>query len=197
MIDFNLWPTISFVLVMLSWLVFAAVFLARKKPKEVTESKRASQSIVGVSLQGLSYAIVWTMHRPFFSPIFRVNRVVEILLAAATAIIAFGSVWIVTSAVHTLGKEWSVTARLVEGHELATRGVYRFIRHPIYSGMLGMLLATGLAISSWISLLVAVLVFLIGTNIRVRIEERLLLEEFGPRFEEYRKQVAALIPGVY
>ena len=101
------------------------------------------------------------------------------------------------SAVRVLGKEWSVTARLVEGHKLATRGPYRFMRHPIYTGMLGMLLATGLAISNWFSLLAAIVIFLIGTIIRVRSEERLLREEFGSQFEDYARRVAALLPGVY
>ena len=153
--------------------------------------------MIGVVLQGLSYVIVWSVHRRFFSPIFRVNRVLEVILALITAVIAFGSVWIVMAAVRTLGKEWSVTARLVEGHKLATDGPYRFVRHPIYIGMLGMLLATGLAISHWAALIAALVIFFIGTIIRVRSEERLLREQFGAEFDQYKRQVVALIPGLY
>jgi protein-S-isoprenylcysteine O-methyltransferase Ste14 len=196
-LDLNLWPTIAFASVMFAWFAFVAVFLIRKKPEATSESKRDRESVIGVVLQGLAYAIVWTIHRHFFTPILLVSKGLEIILAVVTAVIAFGSVWIVMSAVGTLGKEWSVTARLVEGHRLATAGPYRFIRHPIYTGMLGMLLATGLAISHGASLLIAVVVFFTGTIIRMRVEERLLREQFGQEFEDYRKQVAALIPGIF
>jgi protein-S-isoprenylcysteine O-methyltransferase Ste14 len=63
--------------------------------------------------------------------------------------------------------------------------------------MLGMLIATGLAVSHGIVLVAAIVVFAIGTWIRVRIEERLLRETFGPQFEEYARRVPAVIPGIF
>jgi protein-S-isoprenylcysteine O-methyltransferase Ste14 len=120
------------------------------------------------------------------------------MAAAVLAVVAaIASLWLVTSAVKTLGKEWSITARLVEGHKLATTGPYAYVRHPIYTGMLGMLIATGLAISHWLALLAALLVFFIGTIIRVRSEDRLLHEAFGEQFENYARRVPAIVPGIY
>jgi protein-S-isoprenylcysteine O-methyltransferase Ste14 len=110
---------------------------------------------------------------------------------------AIGSVWLITAAVKILGKEWSLTARLVEGHKLATSGPYAYVRHPIYTGMLGMLVATGLAYSHWLTLLAAVVVFFIGTIIRMRSEEKLLREAFGEQFENYAHRVPAIVPGLY
>jgi len=196
-LNLEILPTLVFVLVMCAWFAFVAVFFFRKKSGKAPERKRDRDSILGVALQGLAYAVVWSIHRALFSPILHAGKTVEVVLAIITVTIAFGSVWIVMSAVRALGKEWSVTARLIEGHELATRGPYRFMRHPIYAGMLGMLLATGLAISHWLSLLVAIVIFFIGTIIRVRSEERLLREEFGAQFEDYARRVAAMLPGVY
>jgi protein-S-isoprenylcysteine O-methyltransferase Ste14 len=60
--------------------------------------------------------------------------------------------------------------------------------------MLGMLLATGLAVSRWIGLGFAILVFAIGTFIRVSREERLLREMFGREFDDYAQRVRAVIP---
>ena len=60
--------------------------------------------------------------------------------------------------------------------------------------MLGMLLATGLAVSHWIGLASAMVVFGIGTFIRVRSEEKLLREVFGHEFDEYKRSVPAVIP---
>jgi len=140
-ITFDFIPTLVFAVVMLCWFVFAGTFLLRNKPPSPPDQKREPASLLGVALQGLSYAIVWVVHRPMFTP--PVSSFVVAIVASVIAVVAaIGSVWLVTVALKTLGKEWSLTARLVEGHQLATAGPYAYVRHPIYTGMLGMLLAT-------------------------------------------------------
>lgn len=190
-------PMLVLVLVILCWLAFAGVFFFRKQPEAATEQKRETASIPGVLLQAAAFAIVWSVRRPMFSPVVSFGKTLEIILAVGTVAVACGSVGIVLAAVRTLGKEWSITARLLEGHKLATQGPYRLVRHPIYSGLFGMLLATGLAISHWFGLLIAIAVFFSGTIIRVRSEEKLLREQFGPEFEAYVARVPAMLPGIY
>jgi len=148
-------------------------------------------------IQGLSFGIVWGAHRPYFTPIARTQSKVEILISVVAIAVAFGSVGFVMAAVRALGKEWSLTARVVEGHKLATHGPYSFVRHPIYTGMLGMLLSTGLAMSYWPALAISIGVFFIGTIIRMRIEEGLLREMFGVEFDDYARRVSAIVPGIY
>jgi protein-S-isoprenylcysteine O-methyltransferase Ste14 len=63
--------------------------------------------------------------------------------------------------------------------------------------MFGMLIATGLTASPLLPLLAAAAVFLLGTWIRVRIEERLLRATFGSRFDDYARKVPALIPSLW
>jgi protein-S-isoprenylcysteine O-methyltransferase Ste14 len=63
--------------------------------------------------------------------------------------------------------------------------------------MLGMLIATGLAMEHWIATIVAIVIFVIGLLIRVRSEEKLLRAAFGQEFEEYAKRVSAVLPGIY
>ncbi|HEY0323277.1 MAG TPA: isoprenylcysteine carboxylmethyltransferase family protein [Pyrinomonadaceae bacterium] len=192
-------PTIVFAVVILCWMTFAAVFIFRKKPAATAavERKRERASILGIVIQGLSYSLVWGVRRPYFSPIVRMSRPLEIALAVLTITLAVGSVWFVMAAVRTLGRQWSFAARVVEGHKLVTEGPYRIVRNPIYTGMLGMLIATGLAMSHWAGLLLGVIVFLAGTLIRVHSEEKLLREEFGQEFEDYSSRVPAIIPGIY
>ena len=196
-LTFELLPTLVFVVVVVCWFVFAGVFLLRKQPASLPDERRERGSLIGVALQGLSYAVVWGMRRPAFTPIFLHSRPLAVAAGGLAIVAAVGSVWLVTNAVRTLGKEWSVTARLVQGHTLATSGPYAYVRHPIYTGMLGMLVATGLAVSYWIALLAALIVFFIGTIIRVRSEERLLRCAFGEQFENYARRVSAIIPGLY
>ena len=196
-IDLEFLPTFVFGTILLCWLTFAGIFLFRRKPPAAPESKRASGSLFGVALQGLAYAIVWAVRRHSFTPLFRMGRPFEIGLAIITVGLAVGSLWLVMVAVRTLGKEWSVTARLVEGHKLITSGPYRRVRNPIYTAMCGMLLATGLAISHWVALPVALVVFAIGTHLRIQSEEKLLREAFGPEFESYAHNVPAVIPNLF
>jgi len=111
-----------------------------------------------------------------------------------TILLAVTSVLFCAAAIRTLGRQWSLAARVVEGHKLVTQGPYSIVRNPIYTGMFGMLLATGLAVSHWIGLTLAVVMFAIGTFIRVHSEERLLREMFGIEFDEYARRVRAVIP---
>lgn len=192
-IQLNFWPTLAFVVMMLSWLAFVLTFVFHKKPPSPPDKKRDPSSITGIVLQGVSYGIVWSIRRTWFTPMFP-NRSLEIGLAVLTMVLAVWSVWFCSAAIRTLGEQWSLAARVIEGHKLVTKGLYSIVRNPIYTGMLGMLLATGLAVSHWIGIVIAIVIFAIGTFIRVRSEERLLREMFGPEFDAYARKVPAVIP---
>jgi protein-S-isoprenylcysteine O-methyltransferase Ste14 len=191
------WPTLVFVVVMAAWFVFAGVFLiflTRKKPPSAPDRKRERTSIIGIVLQALSYSVVWSVRRTSFTPIVGMRKSLEIALAILTMALAVSSVWFVSAAVRTLGKQWSLAARVLEGHKLITAGPYNVVRNPIYTGMFGMLLATGLAVSHWIGLVIAIIVFATGTAVRVHSEEKLLREAFGEEFETYARKVPAVVP---
>lgn len=193
------WPTLTFGVVMASWFVFVAVFLVflRQKPPSAPDSKREPTSIIGIALQGVGYAVVGSVHRPGFTPIFALGKSFEIAAALLAMAVAIGSVWFVSAAVRTLGTQWSLAARVLEGHKLIISGPYNVVRNPIYAGMFGMLLATGLAISHWIGLIIGVVVFIIGTAVRVHSEEKLLREMFGEQFAAYTRKVPAIVPFIF
>ncbi|MDQ6623225.1 MAG: isoprenylcysteine carboxylmethyltransferase family protein [Verrucomicrobiota bacterium] len=75
----------------------------------------------------------------------------------------------------TLGRNWSGAITLKEEHELIERGPYRFVRHPIYTGMLAMFLATALAIGHLGGLLAVMLAFA-SFWIKLGEEEKLMLQ---------------------
>jgi len=189
----------AFYAVIACWWIFLLTFWLRKRPPRAREAKRDRTSLIGMFLQGAAYFCVWSfpLEQKHFSPVRPGSPVVEWGLAVLTVAIAVASTWLVNAAARRLGKQWALTARLVEGHTLIQDGPYRFVRNPIYTGMFGMLVATGLAVTPWIPLLVAIVLFAVGTWIRVRSEERLLREAFGSEFEAYARKVPALIPGIH
>lgn len=189
----------AFYAVIVCWWLFGLTFWLRKRPPRVREAQRDWTSLMGLLLQAGAYFCVWfhPLQRREFSPIASGPQAAQWEMAVLTVAIAVASVWLVNIAARRLGKQWALAARLVEGHTLIQDGPYRFVRNPIYAGMFGMLLATGLAAAQWALLLAAVVLFIAGTYIRIRSEERLLREAFGSEFEAYARKVPALIPGIY
>ena len=118
----------------------------------------------------------------------------QFLSTILVIVLVIASLWTMSGALNALGKQWSLQARVLEGHALIRDGPYRFVRHPIYTGMLGMIIAAGLAWSHWIGFLLAILFFAIGTMIRIRSEEKLLREQFRAAFDAYKRRVPAIIP---
>jgi protein-S-isoprenylcysteine O-methyltransferase Ste14 len=120
--------------------------------------------------------------------------VLNIVLQIVAAALSISCVFLTMLAIRELGKQWSLEAKLVEGHDLVMTGPYNLVRHPIYTAMLGKLIATGIVLSHWAVVIGAVIVFLIGTYIRTRFEERLLGDAFGEKFAEWKRRVPGLIP---
>ena len=116
--------------------------------------------------------------------------VVSMVLGPASVVLAW-------SAARELGKQWHYEAALSADHELIQTGPYRFIRHPIYTSMFGMLMAIGAAYTWWPMWIAGTIFFVIGTEIRVRAEDRLLADRFQQKFESYREHVHAYIPFIH
>lgn len=106
------------------------------------------------------------------------------------------AVWMVWTAVPHLGRQFRINAGLYEDHELVRTGPYAVVRHPIYASLLSMLAATLLLLTRGWWIAVALALFLAGTEVRVRTEDRLLASRFGEEFERYRRHVPAYIPFV-
>ena len=81
----------------------------------------------------------------------------------------------------TLGRNWSGVVTLKEGHELVERGPYRFVRHPIYTGILTMFFATALALGHLAGFAATFLMF-VSFWIKLRDEEKLMLQQFPDRY---------------
>jgi len=94
-----------------------------------------------------------------------------------------------------LGRNWSGTVTIKQGHELVTRGPYAIVRHPIYTGLLLAMLGSAIALGEWRGVL-ALALATTAFWIKLRVEERWMREQFGEAYAAYARRVAALIPFV-
>ena len=185
----------ALVLVFIAWLVFGITFLIRKKlhGPHPDVAKYGPESKWGIGLQSIAFAVIWMIPRPHWWP-FRASLAGEVILAVVAVVLAYASSLFCLRSVQTLGKQWTYQARLLKDHELITQGPYSIVRNPIYLGMFGMILGTGLVFSRWWMALIAIFFFLIGNQIRIRAEEKLLRESFGEKFDDYARRVPAFFP---
>ncbi|MEZ5353646.1 MAG: isoprenylcysteine carboxylmethyltransferase family protein [Bryobacteraceae bacterium] len=175
-----------------AWLLFFLAFVAghlrvrkqrRSAPTKEDRVLRAPASNYGLLLQGVALSLAAAFHthpRPSWAP--------------AVWILAYGSVAFGAWALLTLGRHWRIQAVVTADHELITAGPYALVRHPVYLALFGMLAATLLARAPWPAALVSIVIYLAGTEIRVRAEDGILARTFGQAFESYRRSTAAYLP---
>ena len=133
----------------------------------------------------------WRLPYPFNVRIIPQNDAVLVI----SSILAVSGLAICLWARAILGRNWSGTVTLKENHQLIVRGPYRFVRHPIYTGLLAMLMATALQQRHLAGILGFALAF-ISFWIKSTAEEDLMLQQFPSHYPSYRDRVKRLIPFV-
>lgn len=108
--------------------------------------------------------------------------------------IGLGIRWI---SILRLQKEFTVDVAITENHQLKTNGMYRYIRHPSYLGLLLVLFGLSIATNSWLSVAFMTIPVLFAVIYRIKIEEKILTQEFGIAYQEYCQKTERLIPKVY
>ncbi|HEY2459919.1 MAG TPA: isoprenylcysteine carboxylmethyltransferase family protein [Candidatus Acidoferrum sp.] len=101
------------------------------------------------------------------------------------------------TAIFTLGKSFSSNVAIQASQILNRTGLYRFIRHPSYLGLLLVFVATGLHSRNWLGFAVAVIPTTAAVLYRIHIEEAALTAAFGPAYLQYSRESKRLLPGLY
>ena len=112
--------------------------------------------------------------------------------AVAVGMTSAGLLFAIWARVH-LGGNWSGTVTMKVGHELVRSGPYRWVRHPIYTGVFLAALGTGLERRQLRSIVALVLIYA-GFFRKIRKEEQFMHVLFGTAYDEYRRTTGALIP---
>jgi protein-S-isoprenylcysteine O-methyltransferase Ste14 len=105
--------------------------------------------------------------------------------------------WLFQRSHADLGTNWSITLEVREEHRLITQGVYRRIRHPMYSALVLYAVGQTLVIPNWVAGPSNLIAFAVLLALRVRAEERMMVEQFGDEYAAYTARTKRLIPRVW
>lgn len=113
--------------------------------------------------------------------------------------VATGAVflWLFRRSHKDLGRNWSVTLEVREGHQLVTGGVYAYVRHPMYASFLLWGLAQAFLIPNWIAGLAGLAAVVALYAVRQSREEAMMRQTFGAEYDAYCARTKRLVPGVF
>jgi protein-S-isoprenylcysteine O-methyltransferase Ste14 len=178
----------AYVVVGICWVAWSLAFVKpQKSAAGRKKAVRAPASRWGILLVMLGFACVWAFVQPEGFKKSVPSLIASMILGPVAVVLA----WMAT---RHLDKQWRFEAALSEDHELIRTGPYRWLRHPIYTSLLGMLFATGLVKTWWPLLIAGVVFYVIGTEIRVHAEDGLLASRFGEEFKQYKRTTPAYLP---
>jgi protein-S-isoprenylcysteine O-methyltransferase Ste14 len=181
-------------MILYAWLGFEilVVLLTRTRRGQGKISDQGSMLVLWLSIAASITAATWigeARPRDFWAHEAWVRPVcLGILLAGFVLRLA---------AILSLGKAFSVNVAIREKQTVKRDGLYRWMRHPSYTGMLLMFFAIGLAERNWISLAIMLVVPTAALLYRIHVEETALRDAFGAEYVEYSQQTRRLIPGIY
>ncbi len=153
---------------------------------------KGSRVVIAVTL-GLGIFLCLWLPRTVHAANITSERVVVFWLGIA---LIYGGLAFRLYAVSVLGRYFTPSVAVIADQQVVEDGPYRLIRHPSYTGLLIMFLGFGLSSANWLSLLALMGCALLGLSYRIAVEERVLQEHLGVRYQEYMRRTKRLIPFV-
>jgi protein-S-isoprenylcysteine O-methyltransferase Ste14 len=180
-------------LCMVAWWVIRRPFERKTKRNALTRDAMdgREKALLAISFTGLGVlpflyiatGLPAALDQPFSAP------------RAIAGLVLFGGALALFYATHkALGRNWSVTLRVREEHALITAGVYRFVRHPMYTAFWMWALAQALTLQNWAVGPAGIIGFGTLYAFRVAREEALMRETFGAAWDDYAARTPRLVP---
>jgi protein-S-isoprenylcysteine O-methyltransferase Ste14 len=161
-------------------------------------SDRGTMLILWVVIFGSITAGIWISEAMGFNlPFGWGSELVLYRIKLAAVILLIGALLLRWSAVISLGKAFSANVAIRETQRVRTHGLYRWMRHPSYTGLLFCFLAVALHTRNWISFLIVMILPSMALMYRIHVEEIALREHFGQEYIDYSLRTKRLIPGIY
>ena len=188
-------PQLIFLVGLGSYIAIREVYQRRIGESEATVQRSSASDRLLVALVFLGQTLVPALY--LFTPWLNgASYELPRALAWLGAAILAAGLWVFWRSHADLGKNWSVSLKLRSDHRLVTHGVYRMVRHPMYSSFLlfgvgqALLLPNGLAGASALIAVALMCIF------RVPREEAMMCEHFGQEYREYMQRTGRVAPRV-
>jgi protein-S-isoprenylcysteine O-methyltransferase Ste14 len=189
-------PAISkFVFVMLAvgWYLIRYEHARRSRREKISRSGRGPRetallliSLTGLGILPLTYVATASPH--FAAYTFHPIQAWLGLFVAIAALVLFQLTH------RALGRNWSISLDVREDHQLVTHGIYRSVRHPMYSAFWLWAIAQALLLPNWVAGFSGLVGFGILFFGRVGREERMMLETFGDSYRAYMARTGRIFP---
>lgn len=167
---------------------------SRRTPKKLGSARARELALLTISASGM--LIVPAIYVLTGWPQFAEYQFRPILAWLGAAVFAL-SLWLFYRTHKDLGRNWSVTLEIRDRHALVTSGVYKHVRHPMYSAFWLWALAQALLLPNWIAGPAGVIGFGTLFFLRVRREEELMIATFSEEYRRYMARTARIVPGIY
>ncbi|MEM0950432.1 MAG: protein-S-isoprenylcysteine O-methyltransferase [Pseudomonadota bacterium] len=194
-VDLNGWGS-------LAWFVLTSIMVVIRTPhaKEnaaniLTDTRK--DTVEKLTLAGMTLSMMILPILALLTGVFRfADYTLPDWLTALGVLAYLGALYLFWRSHADLGRNWSVTLEVREGHTLVSSGVYSRIRHPMYTAIWLFVLIQPLLLHNWIAGPPAILFFAALYLLRIPREEAMMREQFGAAYEEYMKRTKRIIPGV-
>lgn len=167
---------------------YFSLFIIRISPIKEEKQNRGSSFLIGVV-----FALMITI--PEILYFFIVNKIHSMLFLGV--MIGLIGVWIRFSSMKILGRFYSRNVGMQGGHRLIQNGLYKYVRHPGYLGSFLVFLGFAISSSSFIAILINIILFFLVYSYRIKIEERILITLFGEQYKQYQSKTWEIIPFLY
>jgi protein-S-isoprenylcysteine O-methyltransferase Ste14 len=188
----------AFVVLCVLWLVAELLnFIYGDMNSKNVEEERVSFVLVLATEVGLIVTIIVASYVSYDMREDNYHIILGRLQYVGLAVMFLG-IWFRQWAIKLLGNNFTTSVHLKENKEknsMVVRGMYKYIRHPSYTGMLLTLIGLPLALGAWFGAIVVALVALVAYSLRIKEEERMLIKKFGKKYIEYRKHTWRFFPG--
>ncbi len=185
--------SLLFIIIYSAWLLSEIILnrLLRSGAADKKNADRGSLSLIWITIF-ISIPLAVFISMRYYFPI-SFNPTISY---AGLALILTG-ILLRIAIVKSLGKYFTVDVTIRSDHRLKKDGFYNYLRHPSYFASLLSFIGFGLSLNNWVSLLLITIAILVVFIVRIKIEEKALIEQFGSEYIEYKKQTRRLIPFIY
>jgi protein-S-isoprenylcysteine O-methyltransferase Ste14 len=179
------------------WVLWSILWLVLARNVKATAHRQAAlPRLLNIALLVTAAVVLAAPHLPLHALEVRLlpGSQWKLWAAIGAALTFLGLLFTVWARIY-LGRNWSGVAAVKADHELITGGPYRWVRHPIYSGLALAFVGMAIAGGEWRGIL-SIALALIAIVQRIFVEERFMREQFGVVYDAYARHVRALVPGL-